>query len=84
MYKECEVVGDNIYVVGGQIAGDYRTDTAKTTDIQVFNTVTNKWSVLTGSPYAAFGVSLAVLSGKIYMSGGAFNGSRKELYRLNF
>lgn len=74
-YKEVEVIGNNLYVVGGIKAG-VNTDPANhSIAIYVYNTLTDSWSQTFNAPYAAGGTALAVLNGKIYMCGGGAYGA---------
>lgn len=83
MYKECESIGTDIYVVGGQIDGDYRDCNRKTKSIYKYNTLTDEWSLVSHTPYSVFGVGVAKLNDELYMSGGAFNLNYSELWKLN-
>jgi N-acetylneuraminic acid mutarotase len=77
-YKECESIGNYIYVVAGALAA-YGTPTDV---IYRYDTVGDSWTQLFNAPYSASGSALAVLSDKIYMCGGHLN--HQELYRFNF
>lgn len=78
VYKECEVLGNKIYVVAGA-KSNYNTAHA---EIYIYDTVLDSWSQNSfDAPYAAAGAALAVYNNKIYMTGG--NPNHSDFYKLN-
>jgi N-acetylneuraminic acid mutarotase len=83
MYKCCVSIGTDIYVIGGQVLGDYHDCNTKTNAIYKYNTLTDTWSKIVNMPYSAFGCASTILNNKIYISGGVFNFDYDGLWRLN-
>ena len=86
-YKECEPIGNNIYVISGVGLGATTTLTSMSSDIYIYNTISDVWTkCIFKSPYKALGSALASLNGKIYMCGGINNhlGNYTRLFRIDF
>jgi N-acetylneuraminic acid mutarotase len=80
-YKECGVIGNKIYVVGGAAAPTYGTSSVYA--IRVYDTTNNTWSQAIDAPYRASGAGLVEFNDKIYMCGGYDGVSyRSDLYLL--
>lgn len=60
-----EVINGKFYLFGGLNGGG-----AAAGRVQIYNPVTNSWSLGASAPYAAGSVATALIGGKVYMSGG--------------
>jgi len=62
-------LGSNIYLIGGMIHGP-AIPTAASTSVEIFNTVTSKWSDAAPLPMPLHHSNIATVDGKIYVLGG--------------
>jgi N-acetylneuraminic acid mutarotase len=60
-----EVINGKLYLFGGLNGGG-----AAAGRVQIYNPVTNSWSLGASAPYAAGSVATALIGGKVYMAGG--------------
>ena len=60
-----EVINGKLYLFGGLSGGG-----ASAGKVQIYDPVTNSWSLGTSAPYAAGSVATALIGGKVYMAGG--------------
>ena len=65
-HHSAEVIKNKLYVFGGLDSGQGQ--------VQIYNPVTNSWSLGTPMPWAAGSVSTALIGGKVYAAGGIVNG----------
>src|SRR3984893_8394124 len=65
-----EVINGKLYLFGGLNGGG-----ASAGKVQIYDPVTNSWSLGTSAPYAAGSVATALIGGKVYMAGGIVGGT---------
>src|SRR5260370_301903 len=68
-----EVINGKFYLFGGLNGGG-----AAAGRVQIYNPVTNSWSLGTSAPYAAGSVATALIGGKVYMAGGIVGSTTVE------
>lgn len=64
----CEVIGTDIYLVGG-------LDNGSAGRVQIYDTVANTWSLGASMPWDGGACATALIDGKIYVGGGNLQGS---------